>query len=75
VTPIVLPTAASDLYIYTGAGPKAGGTDLVDKVTTTSTENYLPTGNPILWGNWTIDVDNNVVAGARVIFEFFFYGL
>jgi len=75
ITPIVAPTAASDLYIYYGSGVKAGGTDLENTVTTTPTHNYLATGNPILWGTWTIDVDNNAVAAAQVVFEFYFYGL
>ena len=47
---------------------------MVDKVTTTATQT-MPTRKPIIWGNWKIDVDNNAVASARVVFKLYFYKL
>ena len=75
VTPIVAPTASSDLYIYAGSGVRVSGTDFENVVTTSSTITFPQTGNPICWSNWTVDIDNNVVAAARVIIELFFYKL
>ena len=75
VTPIIAPTASSDLYIYAGSGVRVSGTDFENIVTTSGTITYPQTGRPICWSSWTIDIDNNVVAAARVIIEMFFYKL
>ena len=74
IKPIVLPTATSDLYIYNDNGIDAAAGQLVDKVTTTSTQ-VIMSDKPILFGNWRIDLDNNAVAGARIIFKFYLYKL
>ena len=74
ILPITLPTATSDLYIYNDNGSDAAGGELVDKVTTTPTQ-VIMQSKPILFGNWRIDLDNNAVAGARIIFKFYLYKL
>ena len=71
VFPLVVPTAASDLYIYDFGADVAAG-ELVNKATTTGTITIL-SYKPAVTGPWTIDVDNNAVAAARLVFKLTFY--